>query len=82
MVGWQCRREGDGKKLLFVIISFSDSHQLAYDVNRYREDNGTVLLSGNTVQRLKVSQLQWRETQLLSKEKKKKKTRMKVGRAG
>ena len=59
-----------GKKLLLVIVSIS--HQTAYDVNRYREDNGTVLLCGNTVQRLKVSQLQQsfgvRETQLLRKE--------------
>ena len=37
---------------------FIHIHQLAYDVNGYREDNSTVFLCGNAIQCLKVAQLQ------------------------
>ena len=43
--------------LLFDFIVASVSHELAYNVNWYREDNCTVLLRRNTVQCLKVAQL-------------------------
>ena len=49
--------------LLFFIIKiyllfFFFEHELADDINRYREDNSTVLLGWNAVQCLKVAQLQ------------------------
>ena len=40
-----------------VLLPRSPAHEVREDVDWYREDNGTVLLGGDVVQRLQVAQL-------------------------